>query len=221
MNLTKDDLKAAHVRQDWSTLWLAAIPLAKLSLKRLMEQGRLDPVHIGGDLLQDALLAAGEAVRLWQPDKGAFSTWVMAYIRRRALNSIQAASTGMVGGRQHGPLVASLHGVHREDTLFHEDETQDSGVEALLTYEDPPQGLRDPAEEAGALQAQEWVAAALDALDADDIELVSSLYGIGLARQTLREYATRRGRRLGGVYVQLKRVLNSLQVRLNKASTSG
>lgn len=211
MKLTKADLKAAYARQDWHTLWLAAMPLGKLTVRRLMEQGRLDPSHASEDLLQDAMVAAGESVRLWIPEQGAFSTWVVSYVRRRVLNSIQAATTGMVGGRKKGVHVVSMHGSPEEENTFQEDEPQEVGIEAALVYDNPPDGFRDPAEEADVLKNGSLTERLLALIPEDDEELVRSLFGVKQTKETQRKYARRNGLTQPEVHRRLETVLESLR----------
>lgn len=179
MNLTKADLKAAHARKDWQTLWLAAMPLVKLAMRRLMERGYLDPSHSSEDLLQDAAVAAGETVRLWDPAKGAFSTWVMLRVTEKVRNSAQAANTGMIGGRQNGLPVVSLQELASEENCLDEDGILECGQEESLVYADPPEGFGSP-EEAAIKQDQAelaaWIVASASPTDAD---LLQHIFGLG------------------------------------------
>ncbi len=210
MTLTKEQLVAARAAQDWTTLWEAAIPLAKLTVRRLMEYGDLDPAHSTSDLMQDALLAAGEAVRLWEPEKGAFSTWIPAYAKRRILNSIQAAATGMVGGRQNGLFTVSMHGEPRVENPFRQDENRDSGIEACLVYEENPEGLRDPSVEAEVLDFVQLVRQMLESLEPEEAEMLKCLFGIGGLTETRESYAKHEGIPLRSLERKLAETLKKL-----------
>lgn len=205
MKLTKAELMAAHERQDWQTLWAAAIPLAKLALRRELLKGKL--LFIGDDLAQEAMLAVGEAVRLWNPCKGAFSTWVVASAQRRVQNSMQAAVTGMIGGRKNGYPVESMHTEQGHEDVFMDDEMLDRGIEATLAYEQPPAGFRDPLEEVSTLQSIAWADSFLGTVSPATKELLRALFGIGQVKETQVQYAKRARLPLRTVKRHLARVL--------------
>jgi RNA polymerase sigma factor (sigma-70 family) len=202
--LSHAELVAARTRQDWDLLWEQAIPLAKLAVRRLMEEGLLDPYHSREDLMQDAMLAAGMAVRKWQPEKGAFSTWVMVRVRGAALDSITAAATGMVGGRRSGVTVVSMHG--EGHTSYAENEEEDA--EFALEYPVVPEGLGDPAEEASNLQTHSHVEALIGSLPEKDADMLKRIYGLGFPKETIAQYAARERLALRTVKYRLANALS-------------
>jgi RNA polymerase sigma factor (sigma-70 family) len=105
---TADELAAAHDAQDWNALWLAAIPLVKFTIKRMIQHGEIDPSRwADGDLKQEGLLHAGRAVRSWNTLEGAFSTWVTTQVRGNLLNYTGKDSRGGFGGEGGAPFLVS------------------------------------------------------------------------------------------------------------------
>lgn len=193
MKLTKAELLAAHVRRDWQTLWTAAIPAAKYAVWRMLRKGHLHTSRVEEDVTQDALLAAGQAVRLWNPAKGALSTWVVTYVQQKLLNGMRTARADMVGGRESGLPVVSMH---EEEIEF--------------AYDDPPEGFNTPEKEVEKQQAAERVAAVLKGMPDDSAELVKCLYGIGQRREGWAQYAARKGISLRTVATRRSKTLRAL-----------
>lgn len=132
--LNADELAAAHDRGDFNMLWLAARPLVKFTIKRMMQRGEVDPSRwADGDLKQEGMLAAGLAVRSWNTLEGRFSTWVVKNIRGYLLNYLQGAENGGVGGPRRTSAVFSL-----QEEVFGIDDTddEDEGTpkQDLLSY---------------------------------------------------------------------------------------
>lgn len=93
--LRADELRAAKADEDYKLLWAQALPLVKYALRKLQSRG----IRLTDDLLQDCNLAAGQAVRRWNPNKGEFATWIIARVRGAAWNHQRRERSGMVGGR--------------------------------------------------------------------------------------------------------------------------
>jgi RNA polymerase sigma factor (sigma-70 family) len=66
---------------DHQTLWEAAVPLVRYVVKRLDVYGP----HDREDLIAEGTLAAGVAIRAWNPIDVAFSTWVCNCVRNRLI----------------------------------------------------------------------------------------------------------------------------------------
>lgn len=96
--LNADELRAAQVAQDWRSLWEQALPLVKFAVNRFAMRG-VDRALCSDDMIQDGNIAAGKAVRSWNPDKGEFSTWILARVEGAIRNHLQRTLSGMVGGR--------------------------------------------------------------------------------------------------------------------------
>lgn len=106
--LTADELAAAHDRQDWGALWLAAAPLVVFTIEGMISKGELAPTSwANGDLRQEAQLAAGLAVRSWSPLEGAFSTWIVLRIRGAVLDALRREFKRGFGGGGETPYLVS------------------------------------------------------------------------------------------------------------------
>ncbi len=90
--LTAEQLIKAHALQHWNTLWLAAEPLVKFAMAEL---GCGDD-----DAWQTGRLAAGGAIRTWNPARGAFSTHIATQVRGALLKWLNEQRTGGVGSRR-------------------------------------------------------------------------------------------------------------------------
>lgn len=67
------------------TLWQRSVPITKATVARLVRHGHLPSDQATDDLLQEGHLAAGRAILSWNPDLGAFSTWVSHNVARAVL----------------------------------------------------------------------------------------------------------------------------------------
>jgi hypothetical protein len=208
--LTHAELAAAQERGDWALLWQHAMPLVKLVIKRMRKDGaaQSDNADDDGELLQQGMLIAGEAMRVWRPIECAFSTHITTRVRGGILNHRAEAANAGVGSREQKPVILSL-GDERPDSSTSaddEDKDEDGTFDAALTYAGVvmpggqfdgdgyvPEGFADPSELAD-VGAKEAVRASFQHLTPEEIELVSTLYGFDGARaQTLVEYAEARG----------------------------
>lgn len=59
----------------------------------------MDRKHCTDDTLQEASLAAGKAVRTWDPAKGEFSTWIITKATSAIRDHVRRERSGPVGGR--------------------------------------------------------------------------------------------------------------------------
>lgn len=166
--------------KDWPALWKIVTPMVKHAVRRCMQEG-LDPYYVRDDLMQEAYLAAWEALPRWDPNKAQLQTWIDRKVRGAAINAKHRESFGMIGGRDSGSLVVSMHGVVADD----EDENAGPlAPEASLVYEDPPEGFGDPSEE-----AEDLVEAFIRAAPAGDQDMLRRLCGAGVPQETQAEYA--------------------------------
>lgn len=169
--------------KDWKTLWKIMQPMVKHAVKRCMQEG-LDPFYVRDDLMQEAYLAAWEALPRWNAFEGGLQTWVSANVRGAVLKANTRESTGMVGGRDSGPLVISMHGESPDDDGSEDEQGVLAGPEAALIYKDPPEGFDDPSEE-----VEDLATALLRQVPAEDRDMVRRLCGIGVQAETQEEYA--------------------------------
>jgi RNA polymerase sigma factor (sigma-70 family) len=148
-------LRALKAAQDWKSLWSQALPLVKHTVSKLIASGRLTSEQATDDLLQEGNLAAGRAVRTWDPDKGAFSTWIVRAAHGAILDHIQRTSSGMVGGRRSPGHTTQL-------------------------FEESLEGsLREPEEEILRAQNAQMIRRAVETLKIpEDRELLKLVYGL-------------------------------------------
>lgn len=96
--LSAHELRAARKAQDWNTLWEQSLPIVKFAISSMV-RGGMDRHHCTDDTLQEASLAAGKAVRTWDPSKGEFSTWIVKRATGAIRNHINRERNGLIGGR--------------------------------------------------------------------------------------------------------------------------
>lgn len=106
--MNAEELRAAHAAQNWRVLWEQTIYIVKHAVTRLLQAGQLAPERASDDLLQEGYMAAGKAVKTWNPDLGMFSTWISHAVRGAMLNHLKAESTGIIGGRDAGLITTQL-----------------------------------------------------------------------------------------------------------------
>lgn len=201
--LTHEELAAAQERKDWALLWQHAMPLVKLAVRRSKHRGAEEKE----ELEQQGMLIAGEAIRAWPPLECAFSTFIVRRVSGDLANYLIEKDRGGIGSYKQNPTVLSLGDERADvDSVSDDDRDEDDGTfDAALTYAGVvmrggqhdgegyvPQGFGDPSVEAD-VNAQTALRAALQHLTAEEIELVSTVYGLGGGRtQTLAQYAEAR-----------------------------
>jgi RNA polymerase sigma factor (sigma-70 family) len=72
-----------------NALWLRAVPLVKKTVGRFVASGVLPSYLATEDLLQDLLLGVSKSIDSYDPDKGAYSTWIVARTRGGILNHLR------------------------------------------------------------------------------------------------------------------------------------
>lgn len=110
--MNAEELRAAHAAQNWRVLWEQTIYIVKHAVTRLLQAGQLAPERASDDLLQEGHMAAGKAVKTWNPDLGMFSTWISHAVRGAMLDHLRREASGMIGGRD-----AKLPTISFEDTM--------------------------------------------------------------------------------------------------------
>jgi DNA-directed RNA polymerase specialized sigma24 family protein len=194
---TTEELAKLYDTKDWETLWKIVTPMVKHAVRRCMQEG-LDPHYVRDDLMQEAYLAAWEALPRWNAFEAGLQTWINQKVRSAVLNVNSRQSSGMIGGRDSGRYVVSMHGETPEEDLSSNDEQGISlAPEAWLTYTDPPEGLGDPAIEADDL---------LGDVPVKHRDMIRRLCGIGVPCETEAEYAAKEGLSVRAVEERLFRL---------------
>lgn len=74
-----------------NALWLRAVPLVKKTVGRFVASGTLPSRMATEDLLQDLLLGVSRLIDSYDPNKGAYSTWIVTRTRGGILDHLRAA----------------------------------------------------------------------------------------------------------------------------------
>lgn len=195
-----DELVQLFDKKDWNALWKIATPMVKHAVKRCMQEG-LDPFYVRDDLMQEAYLAAWEALPRWDATKAGLQTWIRENVRIAATDTNRRERSGMIGGRDSGPLVISMHGEEPDDNGSDDEQGVLAGPEAVMVYKDPPGGFGDPSEE-----VDDLIADLLSRVPEEDRDMARRLCGIGVLRETQEQYAHTEGVSVGSVKMRLYRL---------------
>lgn len=106
--LSAEELRAARKAEDYRTLWEQADDLCKFAVSSMI-RGGMDKQYATDDMLQEARMGAGKAVRTWDPAKGEFSTWITGRARYAISDHIRRLLNGMVGGRDVQGTTGEYH----------------------------------------------------------------------------------------------------------------
>jgi RNA polymerase sigma factor (sigma-70 family) len=213
--LTHQELAAAKERKDWTLLWQQAMPSVKWVVRKLKQNGVEDP-H--GDVEQEGMLIAGEAMRTWRPIECAFSTHISNTVRYGLLKHLGRERNHGIGSHEQQAVVLSSGDARDEsgtqtEGSFDDEETDDGSFDAALTYNgvlrrytgqydgmgEAPEGFGDPEEEAERAKTTEVLRAAIDDLPLLQAATVSAAHGFGGTAMPLREYAAVAGLSYGMV----------------------
>lgn len=216
MRLASNELALARDAEDWTTLWKAAMPWVKFVISSMARQG------VDEDLLQEGNLAAGAAVRSWDPDKGAFSTHICSYVRfemLKHLNEQKAHGTGTRWLAESGQPV---------ELVPVEAEGEEDAEPQELTYADTghtPEGFGDPGIELQRQTAIETLQKLLATLAPEDAANLSDFYGVIASTtaerapqdpSTVREWARKKGLPLGTAH----RLISAAKRKLEQSRNS-
>ena len=109
-HMTEADLAALRVKGDeeaLDTLWIHSMALVAHIARKLEDQGRIQSAeHV--DLVQEGHIAAKRAIELWEPDRGAFTTFLWPRIAGSMIRYAQTKGrTGGVAGGKATVVTAS------------------------------------------------------------------------------------------------------------------
>lgn len=99
------------------TLWVAAYATVSIVAGKLRRDGLLASVALDDeDLIQEGILAAGRALDKWDPEKGAFSTWITHRAAGAMLTyAAKVAKGGLTGRHERAVLVDVDEAVGEEE----------------------------------------------------------------------------------------------------------
>jgi len=197
--VTHSELAAALDAQRYDILWYEAVPLAKFAVGQMSRAGLVDAVHLREDLLQEAITAAGEAIRTWDPMEGAFSTWVVAAVKGALLSYVSREANGLQAPLHFG----RFYGVDEEFIDLDESD---------LTYENTPEGFDEPSVGLEHEDDRDDVAMLLGRLKSpEEQDMLMRLYGLDCEPVTQIEYAREQGVSLSTVKKKLALTLAFLR----------
>lgn len=205
-----DELVKLFDEKDWPTLWKIVTPMVKHAVRRCMQEG-LDPYYVRDDLMQEAYLAAWEALPRWNAFEAGLQTWVHTNVRGAVLKANTREITGMVGGRDNGGFVVSMHGESPDDDGSDDEQGLVAAPEAVLVYKDAPEGFGDPSDE-----VDDFIEGLLSQVPLEDRDMVRRLCGIGMSAQTQEQYAKRIRITRAALAKRLERLRRKITVTKNR-----
>jgi hypothetical protein len=210
--MNEKELLAAREAEDWNALWSEAIPRVWYMARELKHEKNKDLIAAG-------TLAAGEAVRTWDPAKGTFTTHINFRVRRAMLDHLRLRAMGDIGFPRPRPeQKIQVLSVNPPDFEVLSESPGDWKPE--LTYGDAveiPGGYGDPGEALQRSTATDDVQAILSYNDEETGRLLRALYGVGEPEVATPEYAARTG--LGERRV--RRIARRVRARLSDRDESG
>lgn len=87
-------------------LWEDALRLVLLVEGRLRKAYGIEAPDL--DMIQEGNLAAGRAVETWDPQQGAFSTWIVAAVRGAMLDYLNEAAKGGIGSKSAAVVLVDM-----------------------------------------------------------------------------------------------------------------
>lgn len=172
------------------TLWVAAYATVSIVAGRLRRDGLLASVALDDeDLIQEGILAAGRALDRWDPEKGAFSTWVTHRAAGAMLTYAGKVAKGGLTGRHERAVLVDVDEPAGEEEGYSDGDRPGESQGAAYTLGDTLAEEED-SEIAGS-QTIKDVAGLIGLLDDGEAYRAVCLYfGIGGGHQrTFREIA--------------------------------
>lgn len=213
MKMTHAQLAELHDAQDWAALWKQGLPAVGTALGDLLKSGSIGREDIDDDLLQEAALAAGEAIRSWSPLERKFYAHVALGAKRAIVDLCLIRLTGGIGSEwtaKGGRQPAAHVSFHTENDT----EADGEGVTYLqdnFTYADDPDGapgeLGDPGLELQRQTAQQAATTLISTLSSEDAALIRAVV---YDETTFRDYAKLVGRPVRNLYNKAEKILAQL-----------
>lgn len=199
-------------------LWTDALRMVPVIEARIRKAYGIE--HPDADMIQEGNLACGRAVETWNPEAGAFTTWVGHVVRGAMLDYLNEANKGGIGSKSASVTMIDMHDAvaFSAEQTGEEDRPGMRGSAAgiprgdLLTYsgvmvgedregsEHVPEGFDTPDREAYRAQLREAVASVGDELDR---KILVAYYGFDGPPKTFAELATELGYSVTGVRKRL------------------
>lgn len=176
--------------------------------------------HADPDMIQEGNLAAGKACETWDPEQGAFSTWIGRVVSGAMLDYLNESNKGGVGSKSADVTMVDMHDIVSTgaETTGTEDRpgmrAGAAGVSRgeMLTYsgvyvgedvqgsENIPEGYDTPDKEAYKEQLREALEQIRDPLDRI---ILTSYYGFDGPAKTLEELAKEHDYSITGIRKRL------------------
>ena len=199
-------------------LWEDALRMVPVIEARLRKAYGIE--HPDPDMIQEGNLACCRAVETWDPEQGAFTTWVGHVVRGAMLDYLNEVNKGGVGSKSadvtmvdmHDPLAFSAEHTGEEDRPGMRGGAAGIPRGDLLTYsgvltgedregaEFVPEGFETPDKEAYREQLREKLDGLRDPLDR---KILLAYYGFDGPARTLADLATELGYSVTGVRKRL------------------
>jgi hypothetical protein len=104
--IAQESGSALAIRTARDLLWKDALRLVLMVEKRLRRSFGLQ--YPDPDMIQEGNLAAGKAVETWDPQQGAFSTWVAKVCGGAMLDYMNEASKGGIGSKSASVILVDM-----------------------------------------------------------------------------------------------------------------
>lgn len=196
-------------------LWLEAVRIVLFAAGKNRMGAETDM-----DVLQEGMLAAGVAVDSWEPEKGAFSTWVVAKTRG-AMSDYYRTELRRGTGSKAAPL-PFFESLDESAGVIDAQDTEDApGVEWV--DESPVHdaldlgGFESP-EQAAYVEQVRDVVRGIECLELRTI--IQSYYGIEQEPMTLQEIANSTGRAVSYIHGKVQQGISLLRTRLSENAGS-
>jgi RNA polymerase sigma factor (sigma-70 family) len=217
LNWTQQELATYRAVGDWEKLWEATVPLVKSEYGRLVRLGHVpEPQDKGDDhWMNEGMLIAGEAMRKWDPAKGAYSTYLCSHLRTALPLAVQKDGNAGLTARNGTRLnVVGLQDQRPGVEVGAEDPDDDGTYDATLSYPQAPEGFGDPSDEAERLELNTRLSVALAGLPSEEREAL-----LATQVETQQEYAARIGVALITVKTRVARARTKVAAHIPSGET--